>query len=122
MMRSGFLTYPTVASLLFSVLSFSPAWLSAAEPSVIEQGKQIAFDQKKGNCLACHQIEDGVSPGNVGPALSGMHKRFPTKAALHTQIYDATVNNSHSMMPPFGKHGILTPEELDKVVEYIYTL
>jgi sulfur-oxidizing protein SoxX len=30
------------------------------------------------------------------------------------------VRNPYSVMPPFGKHRVLTEEEIDLVVEYIY--
>jgi sulfur-oxidizing protein SoxX len=51
-----------------------------------------------------------------------MKARFPDKKAMRDQIWDATVRNPNTMMPPFGKHKILTEKELDKVVDYIYTL
>ncbi|MDH5436681.1 MAG: sulfur oxidation c-type cytochrome SoxX, partial [Gammaproteobacteria bacterium] len=38
------------------------------------------------------------------------------------QIWDATVKNSESVMPPFGRHEILTEKEIDQVVEFINTL
>jgi sulfur-oxidizing protein SoxX len=90
--------------------------------SVIEEGKALSFDRSKGNCLACHMIVGGQSPGNIGPPLVAMKERFPDKAKLRVQIYDATEANPNSMMPPFGKHGALSDEEIDKIVEYIYTL
>ncbi len=93
-----------------------------AKKSVIEEGKEIAFDRRRGNCLACHQMADGESPGNIGPPLLEMKLRFPDKAKLRAQIYDATQANPHSVMPPFGRHGVLTPEEIDKVVEFVYSL
>ncbi len=92
------------------------------EKEAIEQGRQIAFDRKKGNCLACHVIEGGTLPGNIGPPLVAMKARFPDKAQLRAQIADATRRNPHTIMPPFEKHGILTSEEVNKVTEFIYTL
>lgn len=92
------------------------------DASVIAEGKAIAFDRKKGNCLACHVVEDGELAGNSGPPIIAMQQRFPDKAKLREQIWDPTRRNPQTMMPPFGKHGILTEEELDKLVEYIYTL
>jgi sulfur-oxidizing protein SoxX len=115
----------TTASALATIvgaLSLSPQLAVAADAEVIEEGKQIAFDRKKGNCLACHQIEGGDLPGNVGPPLVAMKARFPDKSVLRAQIWDSTKNNPNSMMPPFGRHEILTESEIDKVVEYIYTL
>lgn len=111
----------SVATML-GALTLTPQVASAAEESVVEQGKQIAFDRKKGNCLACHQIEGGSLPGNIGPPLVAMKSRFPDKSALRAQIWDSTQKNPNTMMPPFGKHEILSEEEIDKVVEFIYTL
>lgn len=115
----------TTASALVTiigVLSLSPQLAIAADESVIDQGKKIAFDRKKGNCLACHQIEGGDLTGNIGPALAHMKMRFPDKSKLRSQIWDSTRNNPNSMMPPFGRHEILTEVEIDKVVEFIYSL
>ncbi|HEY9148652.1 MAG TPA: sulfur oxidation c-type cytochrome SoxX [Gammaproteobacteria bacterium] len=115
----------TTASALATVigaLSLSPQLAIAADASVIEEGKKIAFDRKKGNCLACHQVDDGDMPGNIGPPLVAMKARFPDKSVLRAQIWDSTKANPNSMMPPFGRHEILTEGEIDKVVEYIYTL
>ena len=93
-----------------------------AAPATAAQGKEIVFDRAKGNCLACHAIDDGESPGNIGPPLVLMQTRFPDRAKLRAQIWDSTVANPESIMPPFGKHGILTGEEIDKIVAYLLTL
>ena len=85
-------------------------------------GREIAFDRTKGNCLACHQIEGGESPGNIGPELMDMKNRYPDKELLRKRIWDETSFIPTSVMPPFGKHQILTEEEIDQVVEFIYTL
>jgi sulfur-oxidizing protein SoxX len=94
----------------------------AGQASVVEQGKNIAFDRKKGNCLACHQIEGGSLAGNIGPPLVAMKARFPDKSKLRAQIWDSNKNNPNSMMPPFGRQRILSESEIDKIVEFIYTL
>ena len=85
-------------------------------------GKSLAMDRAKGNCLACHTIEDGALPGNIGPPLIAMRARFPERAALFEQIWDATQRNPDSRMPPFGRHGVLTEEEIEMIVDYLYTL
>ena len=118
-------TAASVASLLGCLL-LAPTAVTAAEEakaaSVVDQGKEIAFDNKKGNCLACHQIAGGELAGDVGPPLVAMQARFPDKAKLRAQIWDATKANPNSIMPPFGRHKVLTGDEIDKVVEFIYTL
>lgn len=87
-----------------------------------EDGKSIAFDRSKGNCLACHDIAGGESPGNIGPKLSNIQQRYPDKSLLRQRIWDETKFNPASVMPPFGKHRILTESEIDKIVEFLYTL
>ncbi len=115
-------TATSVAALLGSIAFSLPGISTAAEASVIEEGKKIAFDRKKGNCLACHQIEGGSLPGNIGPPLVAMKARFPDKSKLRAQIADSRANNPNTIMPPFGAHEILSGSELDKVVEFIHTL
>lgn len=88
----------------------------------IAEGKAIAYDRKKGNCLACHAMDDGELAGLVGPPLMMMQMRFPDKAELRAQVADPTIRNPATSMPPYGKHGILTEDELDKVIDYLYTL
>lgn len=118
-------TAASVAALLGSLM-LAPAAATAAEEakaaSVVDQGKEIAFDRKKGNCLSCHQIAGGELPGNIGPPLVAIQSRFPDKAKLRAQIWDPTKANPNSMMPPFGRHKVLSEDEIDKVVEFIYTL
>lgn len=112
----------SVAALLGSLAFSIPAITLAADATVVEQGKKIAFDRKKGNCLACHQIEGGSLPGNIGPPLVAMQARFPDKEQMRSQISDARKNNPNTIMIPFGPHEVLTKDEIDKVVEFIYTL
>ena len=64
----------------------------------------------------------GSQEGNIGPALVNMKARYPDKAKLRAQISDATTTNPNTIMPPYGKHKILSKSELDKVVEFVYTL
>jgi sulfur-oxidizing protein SoxX len=97
----------------------------AQEAKKAETGKDIAFNRSKGNCLACHAmptVPDAEQPGQSGPPLIAMQARFPDKAVLRAKIWDATASNPESIMPPMGKHQILTEEELDKVVDFVYGL
>ena len=116
----------SVIALALGSLSLTLTSANAAEAekemSVVEQGKEIAFHRQKGNCLACHKIEGGSLPGNIGPELVNMKARYPDKSKLRAQIWDATTVNPNTIMPPFGKHKMVSEEELDKIVEFIYTL
>lgn len=110
----------TVAMLLGSMAIVAPSTAVAAD--MVEQGKKIAENRKKGNCFACHSYEGAHLPGNIGPPLVAMKARFPDKDKLRAQIADPTKANPNSMMPPFGKHNILTEEEINAVTEWVYTL
>jgi len=121
------LWWPLVVSgagliILFSVMTSAVAGDAPVSAEVIAEGKALAFDRKKGNCLACHAIADGTLAGNGGPPLLQMKVRFPDRERLRQQIWDATVNNPNTLMPPFGRHGILSDDEIDKITEYILTL
>lgn len=117
----------SLASALLVAVSLSSSVALAAESgssssSNIEEGKKLAFDRPKGNCLACHMIKEGASPGNIAPPLIVMKSRFPDKQVLKSQIGDASKRNPETSMPLFGRYEILTEDELDKVVDYIYSL
>jgi len=108
-----------VAAVLACMTFIMPV---SAFADALEDGKTVAYDRKKGNCLACHAMADGDMPGNIGPPLVAMKARFPDKAKLRAQVWDATAKNANTMMPPFGKHKILSEKEIDQVVEFIYSL
>ena len=117
--KSTFSLAAVVGALL---LTSFPASAADGASSVVEKGKAVSFDRKKGNCLACHAMGDGTLPGNIGPPLTAMKARFPDKAKLRAQIWDATVLNPNSIMIPFGRNRVLSEEEIDQVIEYVYTL
>ena len=109
-------------SAVCATLAAAPAAI-AAEPDRIDVGRAIAHDWYKGNCLACHQIPGDTTAqtlANIGPPIVGMRERFPDRAELRAQLWDPTLRNPLSYMPPYGKHGILTDEEIDLVIDYIY--
>ena len=99
-----------------------PAATAEDNAKTIAEGKAIAFSRTKGNCLACHMMDSGESPGNLGPPLIAMKARYPDKQKLRAQIWDPTVANPDSAMVPFGRHQVLTEAEIDKLVEYIWSL
>lgn len=119
--RSIITTVLSLATLLGAML-LTPLQASAADATAIEKGKAFSVDRKLGNCLACHAMDDGTLPGNIGPPLIAMKARYPDKAKLRGQVWDATVANPESIMPPFGRYKVLTEAELDKVIEFIHSL
>lgn len=117
-------SFSASVGLLFLATLCAPAVL-AAEPAKPPLGKGLAFDSSKGNCLACHAmptIADAEQPGDIGPPLIAMNARFPDIKALRAKIWDATASNPDTFMPPFGKHKVLTEEEIDQIVDFVYGL
>ncbi len=114
----NFVAIACAIALWFPITTISE---ERSEIHIIEEGKALSLDRKKGNCVSCHYIVGAESPGNIGPALVGMKSRYP-KAELRKRIWDITQSVPEAAMPPFGKHQILSEEEIDKITEYIYTL
>ena len=97
----------------------------ADEAEKIAAGARLAQEVGKGNCLACHAMPSdarAVTSANIGPPLVAIFARFPDREQLRRQIWDAGQTNPDTVMPPFGKHQILTTEEIDLIVDYLYTL
>lgn len=107
---------------LIGCLGLAPTIANADEAADLAAGKKLAFDRKKGNCLACHQIEGGSLAGNIGPPLIAMKARFPGYDKLRAQIYDARKNNPNTIMIPFGPHAVMSGKEIDLVTKFIHTL
>jgi len=107
------------ASLVLGEAPFADGIVSAQTP--VPPGQALAFDRSKGNCLTCHEIRGGNAPGNVGPPLADMKPRFPDRNELAAIIFDETKRNPLSVMPPFGRNLILTHEEIESVIDFLYT-
>ena len=93
----------------------------APPTDAVTMGGCVAIARTKGNCQACHQIA-GIAHGDLAPPLVAMKQRFPDKAKLRAQIWDATAANPNSAMPPFGRHGIVSEKDVDNIVEWLLTL
>ena len=94
-----------------------------AQPDAIALGRQLAHSYEKGNCLGCHRIPGdpkAITRATLGPPLVNVRERFPDRAKLRAQLWDSTINNPNTIMPPFGKHGVLTDREIEQIIEYIY--
>ncbi|MFT5209760.1 MAG: sulfur-oxidizing protein SoxX [Flavobacterium sp.] len=88
----------------------------------INQGRVIAYERGAGNCLSCHLIVGTELPGNIGPPLIHMKLRYPERSALISQISDASIKNPNTLMPPYGRHNLLTDDEIELVVDFIHSL
>jgi L-cysteine S-thiosulfotransferase len=118
---------PTLSLGLFilaaAIGNASPALADQAER--IAAGARLAHEVAKGNCLACHAMPSdtkAVTSANIGPPLVAIRTRFPDREQLRRQVWDAGLTNPDTVMPPFGKHQILTTEEIGLIVDYLYTL
>lgn len=124
---SGTTRASVVTGLLAALLAvgFSSATMAQEAAKKEESGKDISYNRSKGNCLACHgfpTLPDAEQTGTNGPPIIAMQARFPDRKVLRDKIWDATASNPTSMMPPFGKHKLLTEQELDKVVDFVLGL
>lgn len=112
------LCVPVVMS--FAVLGVLLTGLTTAA-STPADGQKLAFDRSKGNCLTCHVIAGGDAPGNVGPELNNMKSRFPDRKELIAIVSDETKRNPQTVMPPFKRNLILTDQEIESIVDFLYT-
>ncbi len=107
--------------VILSVIIVLPVWAHAGNT---KNGEKIIKTRKLGNCIACHALPGVESPGDIGPNLVEVMQGF-SKAdrKIVTQwVRDARVYNPDTIMPPFGPNKLLTPEQIDDVVEYLFTL
>lgn len=114
------------SSLLAIGLLAAPALAQTVAPASTDAtafaaGQKLAFDKAKGNCLACHVIVGGTAPGNVGPALQNMKVMVPDEKTLYAVIYDEAARNPSTIMPAFGRNGILSPDEINNIIAFLYT-
>jgi sulfur-oxidizing protein SoxX len=129
-MRGGAAHGPALfVAAVLAVVLFAGARASAQTPALPGQvlsgqvlsGQVLAFDRGKGNCLTCHDIKGGDSPGNLGPPLADMKARFPDRKELRGIVFDETKRNPQTVMPPFGRNLILTDGEIEAIVDFLYT-
>lgn len=110
---------------VFLAAAAGVASLPAHPSTSIDRGRALADDYTKGNCFACHSAPgDGkiVTRANIAPPLARMRERFPDREQLRRQIWDPMVRNPETVMPPFGKHRILSEQEIELIIDYLYTL
>ncbi len=117
--------------LLWAALALSAACtqlptndIAAPNTASVQQGWRILFDQRSGNCVACHSIPDekGAKSGiqsTFAPALDGVASRYST-AQLRQWVVDARKINPDTLMPPFAV--MLSPQQLTDVLAALQTL
>jgi L-cysteine S-thiosulfotransferase len=116
-----FVLLAACAPLPIAIPNGNTAPASTASP---QQGWRILFDQRLGNCAACHSIpnEQGKKTGiqsTFAPALDGVAARY-SAAQLRQWVVDARKINPDTLMPPFGQ--MLTPQQVTDVLAALQTL
>ena len=115
--------FPRKPALLVALALFAGAAMATAEAqSTVIEGRKLAFDRSKGNCLTCHAMQGGDLPGTIGPELKDIKARYPDRNELVAIIFDETKRNPLTMMPPFGRNRILTEQEINAIVDFLQTL
>ena len=121
--RNDALTALSRTPVLFLLLAIAAGLATPARAqSAVAEGRKLAFDRSKGNCLTCHVIKGGDLPGTIGPELKDMKARYPDRNELAAIIFDETKRNPQTMMPPFGRNRILTEQEISAIVDFLQTL
>jgi sulfur-oxidizing protein SoxX len=95
---------------------------ASAQNAAMSPGQELTFDRAMGNCLACHTMRGSDVPSTVGPELSDIKARFPNRADLVLILTNEEARNPQTMMPPFGRDQILTSEQINQIVDFLYTL
>ena len=88
----------------------------------VSPGEALAYDRAKGNCLACHTMRGSDVPSNVGPELNAIKARFPDRADLVLILTNEEARNPQTVMPPFGRNQILSADEINQIVDFLYTV
>lgn len=102
-----------------------------------ERGRVLAYERKKGNCLACHAMPIPEEPfhGTIAPDLAGVGRRY-NEEQLRLRIVDMKEINPMTLMPGFYKNPdelvrvskefrgktALTAQEVEDIVAYLATL
>ena len=115
-----FARFPAVA-LALAIGALASADTAQAQ-SAVDEGRKLAFDRGKGNCLTCHAIKGGDLPGTIGPELVDIKSKYPKREDLVAILHDETQRNPLTVMPPFGRNRILTEKEINAVVDFLQTL
>ena len=108
-------------TLALVIGAFASAGTAQAQ-SAVDEGRKLAFDRSKGNCLTCHVIKGGDLPGTIGPELTDIKNKYPKREDLVAILNDETLRNPLTVMPPFGRNRILTEKEISAVVDFLQTL
>ncbi|MFZ5825064.1 MAG: cytochrome c oxidase subunit II [Bacillota bacterium] len=128
------------AQMRFRVRAVTPAefdaWVAKWQKPAVESteaaaqaGKALFFGAKpaKAACYACHAIQGSKAQANVGPNLTRLSERSTLGAGLIANTEEnlkAWIRNPALIKPGnlMPGHPNLTEEELDQLVQYLYSI
>ena len=99
-------------------------------------GRKLAINRKKGNCLACHMmpIPEQSYHGKIGPDLNGVASRYE-EGELRLRIVNPKIINEETIMPAFYRNDgfhrvmkkfngktIISAQDVEDIVAYLMTL
>lgn len=99
--------------------------IATATTPASPDGRALFTNPAKGNCAACHKVpNDGAikAESTIGPPLENIRAKFPERARLIDVIADQARFNPNTIMPPYGRHRILTAAEIDAVAAFVESL
>lgn len=108
--------------LLLALAATLPA-AALAQPAADALSLYVRAD--KGRCIACHQLPEGSGPAtraSLGPKLEGTRMRELGRERIRRVIEDPMADNPATLMPPYGRHRILEPAEIRRLVEFLHAL
>lgn len=118
----------SAARLIFGCITTFTCVASVSAQSAPTDGRALFIAERKGNCGACHKTPTDTSRkgvSNIGPPLESIKQKYPApadRARLRDAIRDLGKIVPATIMPPYGKHRILTEAEIDAIVTYLETL
>lgn len=134
--RSATVDEPRAAELREAALKGVPTpagenylgdWQRGEKVAINGRGLQYSDDPDQangGNCYACHQLDPTeLAYGTLGPSLSGYGARGQSPAMLEytwTKLWNTHAYNVCSHMPRFGAAGILTAQQLQDVMAFLF--
>ncbi len=107
------------------------------KPGDPKRGAKLVTARKKGNCLACHriqQLDEFPFHGNVGPEISDLATRM-SEGEMRLRLVNPKIVNPETIMPAFyrteGLHRVmdkfkgkpvLEAQEIEDIIAFLKTL
>ncbi|MDH3424107.1 MAG: c-type cytochrome, partial [Gemmatimonadota bacterium] len=93
------------------------AAMDAADAGQIEEGRALIASEAI-NCVRCHAFEEG-SESDDAPVLTGWASRAWMIGMVHDPTQEPYYRDDNDRMPSFGVEGILSPMEIELVVDWL---